>query len=228
MRARARAARRREPRQGPSLFLLPPPPASAPPRSPVPPDAAQPRPAHARRPRPGRARPPLPPSPARCAAPCGRARAAGWASASPQGRLSAALHAVGGFLPPGLPQRGAAEVSFYSQGGGFLLRPPTPRSPPDALMRRCHPRLLPLRTLGGRRPPTLVTECSATSKWRVLAPRGQPLWTPGGRPGAAVHRYLQLRVLPGRYPPLPSQRARPECASPLSGDQSGGGGSRRY
>lgn len=39
MRARGRAARCPEPRQGPSLSLLPPPPSSAPPCSPFPPDA---------------------------------------------------------------------------------------------------------------------------------------------------------------------------------------------
>ncbi|XP_044941227.1 translation initiation factor IF-2-like [Mustela putorius furo] len=89
-----------------------------------PPPAARRRPASA---------PALPRSPRSV---CGRARAGGGPRPPRGAGCRRPLHAAGRCLPPGRPRRGAAGASVYGPGAGVLLRPPTPRSPPDAPRRR--------------------------------------------------------------------------------------------
>nr|XP_044636151.1 translation initiation factor IF-2-like [Equus asinus] len=218
---RARAAGRRESRQGPSLFLLlllpPPPPLPARRSLPTPPRLARP----ARRPR-GVAAALPPPSPARSASrapgdPAGLRFPAGPGSRRGSGapgapRTPARSRGASDRLasPTGTraPRRGAARCRFLVRAVVSVAARPLPVFP-SAPMRCCHPRLLRLRML--------VPESTTPGSGRSWPLRVPLLSATSGRPQAAARRCWQQRDRPWRYPPLPSRRARPECACPLSG-----------
>nr|XP_023490501.1 oleosin-B6-like [Equus caballus] len=216
-----RAAGRRESRQGPRLFLLPPPPPPPLPRSPVPPGAAPTRPTPARRLRCVAAALP-PPSPARSASrapgdPAGLRFPAGpgcrLGSGSPgaprsPARSRGASDRLASPTGTRAPRRGAARCGFLVRAVVSVAARPLPVFP-SAPMRCCHPRLLRLRML--------VPESTTPGSGRSWPLRVQLLSATSGRPQAAARRCWQQRDRPWRYPPLPSGRARPECACPLSG-----------
>lgn len=202
-----------------SSSLLPPP--QPLPRSPVPPDAAQTRPTPARRPR-GVAAALPPPSPARSASrapgdPAGLRFPAGpgsWRGSGAPGAPRSPARSRGASdrlaSPTGTraPRRGAARCGFLVRAVVSVAARPLPVFP-SAPMRCCHPRLLRLRML--------VPESTTPGSGRSWPLRVQLLSATSGRPQAAARRCWQQRDRPWRYPPLPSGRARPECACPLSG-----------
>lgn len=200
MRAGAPAAGRREPRQGPSLFLLPLPPASAPParRSlPTPPRLAPHTPAGSRH-----RRPPLP-APGRLMCTRGLPFARGARMSTLMRRLLTAR-----WLRNRPKQRPSGAARGCSLGGGFLSRPPT--RPPQL-----PPYLLPLRTLGWQRPHAVTTVAVANAGARPVGASPAPAL--GGRPRAAARRCSGRASVPAAARLLAREQSRARL--PLSGPE---------
>lgn len=184
MRAGAPAAGRREPRQGPSLFLLPPPSRLRPSLLAGP---SRRRPDSPRtRPRVPAVRPPLPPSPARCAAgPAALRFPRGAALSTREPRPARPGPRSGASYRP-LPPKDTRCPGVGRRSGPWPPPPPAPfpaPSPPPQphRLRRRLPCLLPLRTLGGQRP-TRRDPGRRAWTWGVLAAQRSPRrQTPGRR-----------------------------------------------
>lgn len=214
MRAGAPAAGRREPRQGPSLFLLPPPSRLRPSLLAGP---SRRRPDSPRtRPRVPAARPPLPPSPARCAAGPAALRFPRGAALSTREPRPARV------LPPASSERhtlprGWATVRAVASSAARPLSGPLPPAP--AAPTAPPPPLPPAVKDAGRA--AAHTPGPRSPRLDVGGP-GRSAVPPEADPRPPHTAVGSGGLCPRGYPP-PSQRARPDCACAF-GAQSGGGG----